>query len=89
MLFKRFKKISQTNITECYKGDVSKSYLLILPFKGKRRKTLCKITKESNNVLFNKHKEMLVYTDTKLSTNFNIKDIQWILQRKIQQQQDL
>ena len=56
--------------------DVFKSYLLKLPYKGKRGgKTLRNITKEVNKILVNKHKATLVYTGTKLGSNFNIKDI--------------
>ena len=41
----------------------------------KGENTLCKFTKEANKILPGKHKAMLVYTGTKLGSNFNIKDI--------------
>ena len=63
-------------ITESHQDDVSKSYLLTLPYKGKRgEKTLRTITKEVKKILPDKHKAALVYTGTKLGSNFNIKDI--------------
>ena len=41
-----------------HQDDVSKSYLLTLPYKGKRgEKTLRNITKEVNKILPDKHKE--------------------------------
>ena len=53
-----------------------KSYLLTLPYKGKRgEKTLRNITRELNKILPDKHKTTLVYTGTKLSSNFSINDI--------------
>ena len=64
------------NITGSHQDDVSKSYLLTLPFKGKRGgKKLRNITKDVNKILPNKHRTMLVYTGTKLVCKFNIKDI--------------
>ena len=64
------------NITGSHQDDVSKSYLLTLPYKGKRgEKVLCNITKEVNKILPDKQKATLVYTSTKLDSNFNIKDI--------------
>ena len=53
------------NIIGSHQVDVSKSYLLTLPYKGKRgEKTLCNITKEVNKILRNKQKATLVYTST-------------------------
>ena len=64
------------NITGNHQDDVSKSYLLTLPHKGKRGgKTLRKISKEVNKIPPDKRKAKLVYTGTKLGSNFNIKDI--------------
>ena len=64
------------NITGSHQDDVSKSYLLTLPYKGKREeKTLRNITREVNKILSDKHKATLVYTGTKIDSNFNIKDI--------------
>ena len=63
-------------VTESHQDDVCKSYLLILPYKGKSgEKTLRNITKEVNKIVPDKHKVTLVYIDTKLGSNFNIKDI--------------
>ena len=63
-------------ITERHQDDVSKSYLLTLPYKGKSgEKTLRNIIQEVNKILPDKHKAMLVYACTKLGSNFNIKDI--------------
>ena len=46
------------NIKVSHQDDVSKSYLLTLPYKGKRgEKTLRNITKEVNKILPDKHKE--------------------------------
>ena len=63
-------------IKESHQDDFSNSYLLTLPYKGKRgEKTLPNITKEMNKIFLDKYKSTLVYTDTKLGSNFNIKDI--------------
>ena len=63
------------NITGSHRDDVSKSYLLTLPCKGKSgEKTLRSITKEVNKILPDKQKATLDYTSTKLGSNFNIKD---------------
>ena len=79
MLFQKLKKNNLpplVNITGSHQDDASKSYLLTLSYKGKRgRKTLRNITKEVNKILPDKHKGKLIYTGTKLSSNFNIKDI--------------
>ena len=70
------KSTAFVNITGSYRDDVSKSYLLTLPYKWKRgEKTLRSITKEVNKILPDKQKATLVYTSTKLGSNFNIKDI--------------
>ena len=62
------------NITASHQD--CKSYLLTLPYKGKRgEKTLRNITRELNKILPDKHKTTLVYTGTKLSSNFSINDI--------------
>ena len=62
------------NITESHQD--CKSYLLTLPYKGKRgEKTLRNTTRELNKILPDKHKTTLVYTGTKLSSNFSINDI--------------
>ena len=62
------------NITGSHQDDVSKSYLLTLPYKGKRgEKTLRNITREVNKILSDKHKATLVYTGTKIDSNFHIK----------------
>ena len=45
------------NITGSHRDDVSKSYLLTLPYKWRRgEKTLCSITKEVNKILSDKQK---------------------------------
>ena len=64
------------NITGSHRDDVSKSYLLTLPYKWKRgEKTLRSISNEVNKILPSKQKATLVYSSTKLRSNFNIKDI--------------
>ena len=64
------------NIRGSHQDDVSKSYLLILPYEEKRgEKTLHNITKEVNKIFRDKHKATLVYTGNKYGSNFNIKDI--------------
>ena len=68
--------VQSVKITESRQDDVSKSYLLTLPYMGKRGdKTFRNTIKEVNKILPNKHKATLVYTGTKLGSNFNIKDI--------------
>ena len=63
-------------IKESHQDDFSNSYLLTLPYKGKRgEKTLPNITKEGNKIFLDKYKATLVYTDTKFGSNFNIKGI--------------
>ena len=48
-------------VTESHQDDVCKSYLLILPYKGKSgEKTLRNITKEVNKIVPDKHKVTLV-----------------------------
>ena len=54
----------------------TKSYLFTLSYKGKRgEKSLRNITNKVNKILPDKRKATLVYTGTKLDSNFNIKGI--------------
>ena len=69
---------SNTSVTttENQQDDVFKSYLLILPYKGKRGEIILRnITKEKNKTLLNMQKATVIYTYTKLGSNFNIKCI--------------
>ena len=73
---KEEQSITSIIITESHKDDISKSYLLNLLYKGKSgEKTLRYIISEVSKILPDKRKATLVYTGTKLGSNFNIKDI--------------
>ena len=75
---KEKQSIPSNNIKERHHQDVvSKSYLLILPYKRKREeKTARNITKEVNSILPNKHKSTLVHSNTTVSDRW-ILYIEW------------
>ena len=70
--------LPSVNIAERQQDDVYKSYLCILPYKGKRgEKALCNIAKEVNRILPNKHKATLVYTGANVSDRLSLQ-VEWM-----------